>query len=474
MKALGYFRVLSDTEPGVPSQQVEQEEGFYRFCREHGYDPVMTFVDVDVGGKVSDTQYQSLLRYIRKQRDNSPVVVKSLRHLNPDPQETVRCILELDSLGVRVLSTDEALTDPLAEALQVWSTQRQGERSGERVREAMKIRAIYGKALGKPPFGYRIGAKQKLEIVPEEADTVVLIYQLYLQENMGVRLIARHLNEQGITTKKGNRWSIVGIRDILRNRAYLGTYSRFGVKVPGSHPSIIPTSVFNRVQNRLSAKPRQGGYTRRPPFLLTGLAHCGYCGNKMIGVNRSQTWTRHKDGGKSKGEYRYYQCQSRANQSVCQYHTRRAEDLESAVLAALQRFSSPEAREQLIKQPAPAVDHKTLERPQLEKTLKTLSRKLRRYLDQASRGVLSLEELRATGGELVIERQFLVQRLAILEAEASGEISTEQCRGYTLDALENIRGRWESMALPARRALLQYVIDRIVVYDDYIDPLLRL
>ena len=475
MKALGYFRVLSDTEPGVPSPQVEQEEGFYRFCREHGYEPIMTFVDVDSGGRVSDTQYQRMLHYIRKQRENSPVVVKSLSHLHPDPQETVRCILELDSLGVRVLPTDEALADPLAAAIQVWSTRRQqGEGSGERVREAMRIRAIYGKGLGKPPFGYRIGANQKLEIVPEEADTVVLIYRLYLQENMGVRLIARYLNEQGITTKKGNRWSIVGIRDILRNRVYLGTYSRFGVKVPGSHPSIIFTSVFNRVQDRLSAKPRQGEYTRKPPFLLTGLAHCGYCGNRMIGVNRSQTWTRHKDGGKRKGEYRYYQCQSRANQSVCQYHTRRAEDLEGAVLAALQRFSSPEAREQLIKQPAPAVDHMTVERPQLEKELKTLSRKLRRYLDQASRGIISLEELRATGGELVGERRFLIQRLALVEAEASGEITMEQRRGYTLDALENIQGRWQSMTFLARRALLHYVIDHIVVYDDYIDPRLRL
>lgn len=194
----------------------------------------------------------------------------------------------------------------------------------------------------------------------------------------------------------------------------------------------------------------------------------------MIGVNRSQTWTRRKDGGESKGEYRYYQCQSRANQSICQYHTRRADDLERAVLAALRRFSSPDAREQLVTQAASAVDRKTTEQPELEKKLKALGRKFRRYLDQASQGTISLEELRAMGRELVRERQFLEQRLALLEAEARGEITAEQRRGYVVEALENLQERWEAMTFPARRALLQYAIDRIVVYDDHIEPLLRL
>jgi len=474
MKAIGYVHIFSDDEQGAPSPQAEQEESFYRFCKEHGYEPLKTFTDTDSEGRFNDTEYRRMLRHIRDEQENLIVVVKSLRYLHPDPEETVRCILELDGLGAMVISTDEALDEPLTAALNMWSTQRQGKGSGERVREAMRMRAIHGKGLGKPPFGYRIGTNQKLEIIPEEAETVGLIYRLYLQENMGVRRIARYLNEQGTTTRKGNRWSIVGIRDILRNRAYLGTYSRFGVKVPGSHPPIIPTSVFSRVQERLSAKPRQGVYARRQPFLLTGLAYCGYCGNKMIGVNRSQTWTRQRDGVKTKGEYRYYQCQSRANQSVCQYHTRRADGLESSVLVALWRFSSPDLREQLIKQPIPPLDHKITDQPELDKKLKVLGRKFRGYLDQASRGVISLEELRTAGGELVRERQFLQQRLAILQAEASGEITTEQRRRSTLETLENLQHQWQSMTFPARRALLQYVIERIVVYDDHIDPMLRL
>ena len=127
---------------------------------------------------------------------------------------------------------------------------------------------------------------------------------------------------------------MVSIRDILRNRAYLGTYSRFGVRVPGSHPSLVSTDDFRIVQDRLNA--RRTSYAPRvaSQFLLSGIAHCGYCGNKLIGVSRKQSWKR-QSGEKVSNSYRYYQCESRTNQSVCSYHTRRADDLEAQVRQAL-------------------------------------------------------------------------------------------------------------------------------------------
>ena len=474
MKAIGYFRVTSDrTRQGLSSSLEEQEQGFSRFCQERGYQPVTSFVEVDSASAFGGTQYQQMLSYIRKQGESFIVVVKSLDYLHPDPQEVVRCLLDLDDLGTMVVLTDDEFTNPLAAALRAWSTHREGEKRGEMIREGMKRRAIRGKGLGKPPFGYRIGADKDLEIVPEEAATVGLIYRLYLHDSIGVRLIARYLNEQGITTRKGGRWSIVGIRDILRNRAYLGTYTRFGIRVPDSHPAIVSAEAFRRVQERLTAAPRKGGYGPRSPLLLSGLVYCGYCGNKMIGVNRSQTWTRHKDGGTSKGKYRYYQCQSRTNQSVCQYHTRKAEELETTVVTTLRRCSSPQARERLAKQYASAVDYKASERPDLEKRLKAIDRKFRGYLDRAAQGVISLEELGTMGRELVRERQFLEQRLALLEAEERQEITPEQRREYTSEALKEFRERWDAMTFSARRTLLQFVIDRIVVYDDHVETLLR-
>ncbi|MFQ5924819.1 MAG: recombinase family protein [Dehalococcoidia bacterium] len=470
MKAIGYFRVKAEHETkGMPPSVTEQKEGFFRFCQERGHQPVVTFVDVDSMDEIGNAQYQRMLGYIGREEEGFVVAVKALDQLNPDPQGAVRCLLELEDLGATVLCTDEELVDPLGTALRAWSTQK-GEK-GERVKKGMRLRVVKGKGLGKPPFGYRVGADKKLEIVPEEAATVVLIYQLYLQENMGFRLIARYLNERGVTTRKGGRWSIVGIGDILRNRAYLGTYSRLGIRVPESHPAIITSPLFRKVQEKLDAKPKAARYVPRSPFLLSGLVYCGSCGNRMIGVSRRESWIRRKDRGRSHGEYRYYQCQSRTNQSVCQYHTRRAEVLEGTVIATLGRPNSLEALERFAEQHPP--QDRTLERPQLERRLATLERRFREYLDQAAKNIIPLERLRAMGGELAMERRTLEQRLALLDAEARGEIGEKERRVHLLERLREIRERWGAMTISARKALLQDVIDRIVVYDDRIETSLR-
>jgi site-specific DNA recombinase len=310
--------------------------------------------------------------------------------------------------------------------------------------------------------------------MPDESDTVILIYKLYLEQDMGVRLIARHLNEQGITTRQGKRWSIVGIRDILRNRTYLGTYSRFGVKVPASHQSIIPDYVFKRVQEKLESKSTKVERAHRTQFLLTGMIYCGYCGNRMIGVNRSQTWTRSKDGGRSTGTYRYYQCQSRTNQGICQYHTRKASDLEETALATLRKYSNPQTREQSGAEPPPVLEPGKEEIQALVTRLKSLDRKFRMILDKAARNDISIEEFRAKGRELNQQRQFLSQRLALMEAEATGEITKEQRRQFILEEMDKLQQQWDSLTLPSRKDLLQYVIDRIVVYDDRVETSLRL
>ena len=67
---------------------------------------------------------------------------------------------------------------------------------------------------------------------------------------------------------------------------------------------------------------------------MSGLAYCGYCGNGMMGVTRKSSWKR-KDGSRTSGTYRYYQCQSRNNQGRCGYHTWREARLDEAVVSEM-------------------------------------------------------------------------------------------------------------------------------------------
>lgn len=330
MHAVGYFRERKGEKP-----LAEQNKAFLEFCRSNGYEAAAVFLDAsptldDVPG------FRQMVEFLRSQRQRGflLVAVPDLGGLGDNPTESAQRYFQLSSLGVGVVAMDGS--DDLGdELLKWWAAAHKNGRLGERVRAAMRKKAVRGEALGRPPYGYRVGPRGRLQVVPEEGSVLRYIFRLYLKDGLGIRRIARRLNEEAIRTRRGWLWSMVTVRDLLRNRAYLGTYSRFGVRVPASHPPLILPEDFRRVQERLDQRRPKSSGRQVARFLLSGLAYCGYCENKMIGVTRRQSWQRRSDGEVRSALYRYYQCESRTNRSLCDYHTRRAEDLEEEVHRAL-------------------------------------------------------------------------------------------------------------------------------------------
>ena len=220
MKAIGYFAVHDRADRD--DMLLGQQETFSSYCQRHGHQPLVTFVEYNLEGN-GFPRYQDMLDYLKQSSSEFLVVVEGAEHLGDTLESSVRRVLELDALGAKVVCSDGDLPDPLQQALGHWHGVRGSGTKGERIKEAMKAKAIRGEGLGKPPFGYRIGPDGKLEVLSDESATVRLIFNLYNQENMGMRRIVRHLNERGVPTRRGGGWSIVTVRDVLRNRAYLGT-----------------------------------------------------------------------------------------------------------------------------------------------------------------------------------------------------------------------------------------------------------
>ncbi len=170
-----------------------------------------------------------------------------------------------------------------------------------------------GKYLGNiAPYGYKRKRLENqkgytLEILPDEAKIVKLIYDWYTKPNrIGVSIIARKLNEMKIPTRKGGDWTTSTIRGILSNPVYIGKIrwnSRPQIKqvingeiikkrprankkdwilVDGLHEAIIDDDTFNLAQKYLSensALPIPTRYVTKNP--LAGLIVCGICGRKM-------------------------------------------------------------------------------------------------------------------------------------------------------------------------------------------------
>jgi site-specific DNA recombinase len=464
MRAVGYFR-----EARIHTL-AEQSESFLEFCRSNGFEAAATFLD---SGSTSEAQgFRQMLEFVRLQSPQGflLVAVSDLMSLGGAPTEAVRRYFQLVSLGVPIISLDDG-ADLSADLLRIWSRNRVNGSVGERVRAAMRRKAVRGEVLGRPPYGYRVGMRRRLVIVPIESSVVRYIFRLYIKDGLGIRRIARRLNDEQFRTRKGGLWSMVTVRDILRNRAYVGTYSRFGVRVPASHAPIISQEDFQRVQERLDQRRPTSDSRKVSPFLLSGVTYCGYCGNKMIGVTRKQRWQRRSDGTTRTAQYRYYQCESRTNRSLCDYHTRRAEELEEEVRRSLRSGGGNKVR--TAGNGAAAVGEAESEIRRLRDKARRLDRRLEEYLDSAVSGRLNQERLRSLGLGIAGEQLQLEERLVESRRLAEVRASEAERRREREQVLRRLREEWSALTFGERRELIGAVLDRVVVKDDGIETVLK-
>ena len=107
----------------------------------------------------------------------------------------------------------------------------------------------------------------------------------------------------------------------------------------------------------------------------------------MMGGTRRQRW-RNKDGKRKSGVYRYYQCQSRNNQSVCGYHTWRAALLEATVVSQL--GLALQAKRNKDETPAPDEERTSQLRSIWEDRVRNAERRFIQALRRAARGAASV------------------------------------------------------------------------------------
>jgi len=155
------------------------------------------------------------------------------------------------------------------------------EVTGERIRD--KIAASKQKGMwmgGVPPLGYDL-RDRRLVVNKAGAETVRLIFRLYL-ELKTVRRLREELGRRSIISKQWvSRGSVRhggvplgrgALYHLLANPIYLGEIRHRSVTYPGQHEAIVERATWLRVQGMLSKKaanPR-GRTVRRSPGLLTG------------------------------------------------------------------------------------------------------------------------------------------------------------------------------------------------------------
>jgi len=469
MNAVGYF-AEGARRNGARRSIGDQNRAFLDFCNRQGYEVAATFLDTERESKESG--FQQMLGFLhRADRGFTVVAIAGHGMLGPELGRAAMKLLAIEATGVPVVSAHSG-RDMAKELVEAWADRGDGTPVSERVRSAMRRKAVRGEVLGRPPYGYQVGPRKRLELVPEEAVVVRYIFRLYLQELMGIRRIAGQLNAEEIPTRRGGRWSMVTVRDILRNRAYLGTYTRFGVKVPGSHPPLVSPDDFRAVQERLQSRQPAVRTRTVTPFLLSGLLYCARCGNHLIGVSRRQKWQT-KSGEERSAAYRYYQCESRTNQNSCGYNTQRAAALEGRVRELVGADATSVSRVRR----AGNVDSYLLDMmsqaDRVEGRMRRNQRQLEEVVADAAHGHISIERMKALGATIVEEHQQLADELSGARARVVAQQSEAERRRQLDDVREQLLQQWDSLEFAGLQAALRQVVDRIEVDGSECRVLLR-
>ena len=462
MRAVGYFREAS-TRLGVRQETISrQNRRFLDYCEDQGYEVATTFSEES--GSPGGPAFAQLIDYLKRPEKGFMIVISpSAATLADDTVVAAARCLQVERLGAKLQFIDgggASNGDALDAIVKTWSNSR-SEEVREKVKSALRRKAVRGEVLGRPPYGYRVGPRNRLEVVDDEAVVVRYIFRLYLHDGLGIRLIARRLNEEGLQTRRNRAWSMVSIRDILRNRAYLGTYQRLGVRVPGTHPALVSPDDFRRVQERLSDRRTNFSPRKVSGFLLSGLVICDSCGNRMIGVSRRQSWTRRSDGSEQVASYRYYQCESRTNQGICSYNTQRADELEETVRRHLGELDP--AKLATAGNDDAVISQWQIESRRLRERLHQIDRRLNRELEAAATEAISSERLRSNGLALAEERLKVEEELRDAEWRTEHYASAAERRRTRIAALEVLVSQWESLPLNDKQQLLREMIDQVRV-----------
>jgi site-specific DNA recombinase len=238
-----------------------------KLCEDRGWEIKYIYVDEAESAKnLNRTKFPIMLEKAKQGLFNVLVLWK-LDRLFRSLADTVNTERKLQEYGVNLCSVTEYIdtTTPVGR-FNFRSLASVAEFERELIGERARM-GLYGLAKqhkwpnSYPPFGYNKDSTGKLIENSDEIKQLHQIFTRYLALKSMPQL-AYELNNNQITTKKGNKWNANSVRHVLTNELYIGNYSVAGYEEHIEEYQILEERLFFKVQKiRLRHKT---GKKRKP------------------------------------------------------------------------------------------------------------------------------------------------------------------------------------------------------------------
>ena len=331
LRVAAYCRVSTDDEEQLTSYEAQKNYYTDKIMTNKEWTMAGIFADEGITG-TSARKRPEFLRMIRqcKQGKIDIVLTKSISRFARNTVDCLNYVRALKELGIAVIfekenmNTLEIDSEILITMLGAFA-QSESESISANVRWGIRQAMKEGKATiqYKYLYGYRKGDDGKPEIIPDQAEVVRKIYDLFLS-GTPVRGIQEYLNANSVPNINGeSKWARSAIDSILTNEKYCGdvllqkTYIDDCINkkvkkntgqlpmylVQNHHEGIISRETFDAAQAELarrsagkspSKKNAPTGRSRySSKYALSDRLYCGECGTRY----QRCTW-RNRDGSK--------------------------------------------------------------------------------------------------------------------------------------------------------------------------------
>lgn len=495
LRVAAYCRVSTDDEEQLTSYEAQKNYYTDKIMTNKEWTMAGIFADEGITG-TSARKRAEFLRMIRqcKQGKIDIVLTKSISRFARNTVDCLNYVRALKELGIAVIfekenmNTLEIDSEILITMLGAFA-QSESESISANVRWGKRQAMKEGKAIinYKHLYGYRKGADGRPEIIPEQAEIVRKIYDLFLS-GTPIRGILEYLNANNIPNISGeSQWAKNAVNSILTNEKYCGdvllqkTYIDDCINkkvkkntgqlpmylVQNHHEGIISRETFDAAQAELSRRnagrspSKKNAPTGRSryssKYALSDRLYCGECGTRY----QRCTW-RNRDGSKRI----VWRCVSRVDYGNKYCHdspTLDEEPLHRAILAAIN--SAVKDRDNIVynlkaameKELAPVAGQQ-LSLSEIDSQLEQLNAEFSKVLAEASesgdQAAYSdrFREIMQKQAALKVQRDE-IQRLLAESGKSAAHI--EQCR-QAAESTPSAITEWDE-------ALIRQVVENVTV-----------
>ena len=512
----GYCRISVDDELDSDNTSIENQKAIIAdyVSRKFPMAKLDFFDDRDRSGYTFEQRegYQALRRKMMR-HEYDILIIKDFSRFSRRNSKGLVELEDLRDAGMRIISIGDSIDYPtfddwtsiqfrfLINEMPVTDT-------SKKVRSVVKRRQEEGRWICAVPYGYVMTNSKTMQFEVDEpaAEIVRQIFHLY-SDGWGYKKIANFLTDQHIPTPRmaekirkeangesnkvsaRNEWSIVTVSEILKNDFYIGTlrqgkYRRKKINggdiklqetdhliFENNHTPIVDFKLFSGVQEQIkkrSVSCYRG--VKKYDNIYSGYLFCGDCGSPMFSMSRAdlppayRCGTYHKRGSKA-----------------CSSHHTRVDMLDGLLKSFVQKVKANS--ETMLEKLQKAIDRERNEtsssksvvemlNQQMEDTraeIKLLARQHVRDIAKHPDREEMLEEIYTEQlDELTLRLEGLRNQMQIAADKHNMIVNVNRTANTVMEVFDTILNK-ENLS----KIDVDFIIERITVYEDHIDIKLR-